>query len=265
MERKICEVADLKIMQEDDGPGWFSGYASTFSNFDRVGERPIRGAFTKHLAAFLRDGFIHSDHVWGFTKAIATIRDAAEDDHGLLIGRADFHSTPDAQTARTIAAERQARGKSVSLSIGYEVLADEYVEEGRLLKEVRLYEVSLVTVPANPLALVTSTKDDLPAGLSFADQSDMVHAAIADYTERVRHIHDLRAKEGRRISAATAAKIRAVLDAIAGLGPVQKELEALLAETDPDERAKALATWRRLHIDTLRLHQQAATLRGISA
>lgn len=235
MERKICEVADLKILSDDeDGPGWFSGYASTFSNFDRTNERPVRGAFAKHLPAFLRDGFIGSDHVWGFTKSIATIADAHEDDHGLLIARADFHTTADAQAARTIAAERQARGKSVSLSIGYRVLADEYEEGGgRLLKELELFEVSLVTVPANPLALVTTTKDSPLAGLTFADQTDMVLAAIADFTHRVTGMSDLRTKEGRRISAATAAKIRAVLEALDGLGPVRKELEALLAEADP--------------------------------
>lgn len=264
MERKICEFADLKIMQEDDGPGWFSGYASTFGNFDRVGERPVRGAFLKHLPAFLHDGFIHSDHVWGFTKAIATIDSAAEDEIGLRIARADFHTTADAQTARTIAMERQARGKSVSLSIGYEVLADEYVDEGRLLKEIRLFEVSLVTVPANPLALVTGTKDGLPAGLSFADQTDMVHAAIADYAQRVQGLHDLRQKEGRTISAATAAKIRAVLEALDGLGPVRKELEALLAAADPD-REKQAGEWRRLHLATLRLQRQASALRSIHA
>lgn len=242
MERKICEVADLKILSDEgDGPGWFSGYASTFANFDRVNERPVRGAFAKHLPTFLRDGFIGSDHVWGFTKSIATIADAHEDDHGLLIARAEFHTTADAQAARTIAQERQARGKSVSLSIGYRVLADEYEEGGgRLLKEIELYEVSLVTVPANPLAIVTTTKDGPPAGLTFADQTDMVLAAIADYAHRVTGLIDLRSvKEGRRISAATAAKIRAVLEALDGLGPVRKELEALLAEADPDA-AKAL-------------------------
>jgi len=220
MEYKIL-AADVKIA--DDGAGSLTGYASTFSNWDSVGERPVKGAFAPHLADFLKDGFIAIGHDWT-ALPVATPTEAREDDHGLLL-KADFHSTPAAQAARTVTNERLARGKSVKLSIGYEVLQDEYVDEGRLLKEIKLYEVSLVTVPANPLASVTASKR-----LPLADQSDAVLAAVKDYTDRLITLRDLRAKEGRVLSGDNRKRIETAIDALDG---AVVALRDLLAASEP--------------------------------
>jgi hypothetical protein len=236
MQRKVIEAAELKMKRE--GAGEISGYASTFENFDRTNERPARGAFKTHLPDFLRDGFLGASHNWD--QPIGTITEAFEDNHGLWFS-ADFHSDPDSQRARLVAQERLERGKSVSTSIGYElgeepeVVKDESLPggQGLLLKTIRLFEISLVTVPANPLALVQSAKDWLPAGLSLDDHSDAALAAVRTYVERTKALHALRAKEGRTISQATANRLRAVLDAIRGLGGVEKDIEALLELAEP--------------------------------
>src|SRR5690349_3548348 len=125
-----------QFKMSEDGSGSLKGYASTFANWDSVKERPVKGAFTPHLADFLKDGFIAVGHDWS-ALPIATPTEAHEDDIGLYLDTS-FHSTPMAQAARTVASERIARGKSVKLSIGYEVLQDEYTSEGRLLKEIKL-------------------------------------------------------------------------------------------------------------------------------
>jgi phage head maturation protease len=56
--------------------------------------------------------------------------------------------------------ERLERGKQVAMSIGFNVVDDEYDTKAgvRQLKELDLYEVSIVTVPANPLAHIASVK-----------------------------------------------------------------------------------------------------------
>lgn len=201
IERKVCDPqsAQLKFL-DDSGPGRLSGYASTFSNFDRVNERVVKGSFLKSLDTFQRDGFIALDHDW--TKRIATIDVAREDDNGLYI-EAEFHSTPDAQQERTKARERMERGKSVSLSIGYEVRDDEKTAQGRLLKELSLYEVSLVSVPANPLALVTGAKGSLVDGLfSYAEYEAAVVDAVKTFVRRAGARHEMREKAGRMFSAA---------------------------------------------------------------
>ena len=219
MQRKSFDV-DIKM--SGDGSGEFTGYASTFDNFDRTNERVVKGAFAQHLDDFLKDGFIALNHNWG-ALPIATPIEAREDDHGLFV-RAAFHSTPDAQAARTVINERLERNKSVKLSIGYEVLADEYVDQGRLLKNLYLYEYSFVTVPANAQADVTSSK-----GWPLAEQSDAVLAAVKDYTDRLTHLQSLRAKEGRVLSGANRTRIEQAVEALAG---AQTALKDLLAATD---------------------------------
>lgn len=230
MEYKLLSPT---FKMSDEGAGSFKGYASTFANWDSVKERPVRGAFAGHLADFLKDGFISIGHDWN-ALPIGTPTEAYEDDIGLYLAQ-DFHSTPMAQAARTVASERISRGKSVKLSIGYEVLADEYTDEGRLLKEIKLYEVSLVTVPANPLASVTGVK-----GLALTDHSETVLAAVNELTTRLVGLRDLRMKEGRVLSDANRKRIATLKDALAA---VLGDLDELLTATEPKadtEKAKAL-------------------------
>jgi HK97 family phage prohead protease len=154
IERKVFELVDIKM--SDEGNGGFSGHASMFGNVDRAGEIVAKGAFAKTIDAFVRDGFVALNHDWRSTP-IGFITSAKEDDRGLLVEIA-FHGTPAAQEARRVAAERHEAGKSVALSIGYRVKADEQSDKGRVLKELELFEVSLVNVPANPRALVAAVK-----------------------------------------------------------------------------------------------------------
>lgn len=155
LQRKECIDADFKVL--DDGPhGSFSGYASVFGNTDRQNEVVVPGAFSRTLPAFLKDGFGALNHEWS-TLPIATFTEAREDHRGLFV-KGEFHSTPDAQAARTIVRERLERGKSVGLSIGYKVKDDEFKDGARHLKELDLFEVSLVSVPANAEAQVVGIK-----------------------------------------------------------------------------------------------------------
>lgn len=261
MLHKSFENPELKI--QSDGAGKIEGYASTFDNWDRVNEKPVKGAFTPYLADFIKNGFSAWSHQWG-ALPIGTIAEAYEDDHGLRF-TAEFHSTAFAQETRTVAAERLARGKSVSTSIGYEVLDSEMVDapelpggKGTLLKLVPLFEISVVTVPANPLALISNAKDWLPAGLSMDDHSDAALAVVLGYVGRAKALQALRAKEGRTISAATAGRLRAVLDAVRGLGAVEKDIEALLELAEPPRAGDGEKA--HLESDYLRLRQRLIPL-----
>jgi len=199
MLRKVLEHAQLKV-SEAEGTGQLAGYASTWANWDRVQERPVRGAFAASLPTFLKDGFIAYSHDWG-TPPIATVTEAYEDEHGLFF-RAEFHSTAFAQDVRTVVRERIDRGKSVLTSIGYGAPVTEQVEApelpggyGTLLKEIPLLEISVVPVPANPAALLTAAKDAGPlTGLTFDDHSDWALTTLQSYMQRAQAIHAMRAK-----------------------------------------------------------------------
>lgn len=153
MERKAFSLAEFKV---DADSGEFSGYGSVFGNVDAGGDTVVPGAFTKAIPAFLKDGFISWSHDW--SMPVAMPKAAHEDQRGLFVA-GQFHSTPDGQQARTIAAERAAAGLSMGLSIGYGVEAEEWGPAGRLLKVINpLYEIGLVMVPMNREAGVVAVK-----------------------------------------------------------------------------------------------------------
>jgi HK97 family phage prohead protease len=247
MERKVIEATSLKFVAE--GPGGFSGYASTFANFDRVGERPTKGAFAPHLADFLRDGFVSVGHDW--TVQVATVTKALEDDIGLYV-EGEFHTTPFAQQTRTIVQERLERGKSVKLSIGYEVLLAEDTDEGRLLKDVKLYEFSFVSVPANPLAIVTGAKSGEVSTLGFDEHGALVATINAAFAERAVGRYEFRTKDGRVLSTANFTTLEQAYESIG------KVLESARRAT-PEDSEKQLTETERLRtqwvINQFRLSQ----------
>lgn len=251
VEYKIFNLPDVKMTGE--GAGFIEGYASTFGNWDDVKERPVPGAFKPFLEEFLKDGFVALGHDWRGLP-IGTPLEAKEDDHGLFV-TAEFHSTDEAQKARTVITERLARGKSVKLSIGYEVLSDEFTQEGRLLKQVKLFEWSYVCWPANVMASVTNAKDKSPAGLSFVDQSQDALAAIEGLLERAEGIKALRVKEGRTLSAANVQRLSGVKNSLAELVTT---LDDLLTSSVP-EKEKSIDT-HKLHAEFMALRLQALDL-----
>lgn len=249
MEHKMQAAVDLKFIDSPESPnGEFTTYASTFANWDMVGERPVKGAFTPHLADFLKDGFIALGHSWD-NLPIAYPLEAYEDEHGLFL-RAAFHSTPEAQKARTVLQERLASGKSAKTSIGYSVLKDEQTDEGRLLKEIKLHEVSIVNVPANPLANILASKAAVSA-LPLEMHSDTVVSAVEELRGRFAANHAARLKEGRVLSDKNRKRIMALI----------AELESLIAESEPRvEPEKQLAEVERLRAEWNRIRYQLPQL-----
>lgn len=169
-----------------DGSGQLIGYASVWDGIDAYGDTIQRGAYTKTIPQFIERGTLHAEH--DTRIRLGTIADAVEDDHGLLI-RADFHSDLEAQRWRQQILERLSRGKFVGLSIGY--LADEvdyrppqpdedlppWADAVRILKEITLYEVSEVTVPADQSAEVIAAKTATNAVIT-----DVKHAPMPGRT-----------------------------------------------------------------------------------
>jgi len=244
MQSKTCTADKAQFKLYDDSPnGGFSGYASTYGNYDRVNEAVANGAF-KNLDDFVKSGFIAVGHDWS-ALPIATIAEAKSDEYGLWI-KADFHSTPAAQEARQVLKERVERGKFAGLSIGYEINDSEPTDKGRILKDLTLYETSLVTVPANSLAGVTSAKnvkDTAHAAMSLDDHTEAALAAAKGLVERLRALHELKSQDNRKISAAR----RADLHELKGL---IDELDVLTTpKATRDEANRAYARLMALALD----------------
>ncbi len=255
MEHKMFAAVDLKLRDDSEHPnGVIEAYASTFANWDSVGERPRKGAFSKHLESFLKDGFVALGHDWSGLP-IATPIEAYEDDIGLFV-RAAFHSTPDAQNVRTVIKERMARGKSVKTSIGYEVLEDEMVEGGRVLNDVKLYEWSIVNVPANQSAIVLGAKSGAVSAFGLNEHIEEVVSALDVLAGRVRDRHDFRTKEGRVLSSANRTRIEELLPSLMS---VHDALKDLLNATAPNTE-KGWAETHELRAQTFIIQQRLKAL-----
>lgn len=200
----LCKEPRLKLLEPgEDGAGEYgslSGYASTFGNADRVGDIILEGAFTGTIDSFLKNGFVAIGHNWRGLP-VATPAEAREDGYGLWT-RCDFHGTEEAQTARRVCKERIERGKSVGLSIGFDIKEYSPIDPKRpwgawKIREVELFEYSIVTVPCNPRATVSDAKGALLDGVTFADHLETLLADVEGFITRA---GDLREMRGRGFS-----------------------------------------------------------------
>lgn len=260
MERKYLSAIEAKLAMDDGaGSGEFVGYASTWTK-DRQGDRIERGAFMDAIPSFLTAGFIPVGHDW-MDEPVAMPLECSEDEYGLKI-RAQFHSTEKAQSARTMVRERLANNLSVGLSIGFALYKDgtEIVDNGetRLIKRIpELYEVSIVTVPANPRALVSGAKSvsDRAQGMKLADHSEAVLATVDEFATRVKSLRDLRVKEGRVLSERVRGRLAGHCDS---LRQCATDLDELLASTAP--KPKDEDTAKQLILEAERLALELAFL-----
>ena len=145
----------LKVKAVGDA-GTFTGYAATYGNTDLVGDVIAPGAFTKAIQG-QGAGY---PLLWGHDQTQPLgVGQIADSTAGLTVSGRMVMGDP---AARRAMAHLKA-GSIKGLSIGFQVPdgknKSEYQDDGtRLLKEIRLHEISLVACPANPLATITSVK-----------------------------------------------------------------------------------------------------------
>ena len=134
-----------------------SGYASLFEQSDLSGDRVRRGAFAASLLA-LPDGRLPMLFSHDTTTPIGVWDRLVEDQNGLFVsGRLFGGSEASERTARLI-----REGAISGLSIGYRVKRSSHQNEGRLLTELDLWEVSVVAFPMLRTARITQIDDLSP-------------------------------------------------------------------------------------------------------
>jgi HK97 family phage prohead protease len=163
---------DAKFRLKEIGEeGSFSGYAAVFNNTDLGGDIIAPGAFAKTIAENPKVPVLWSHNT---SEVIGISKDMREDSVGLRVSGQLILDVQRAKEARSLVKEGAVKG----LSIGYDPVTVDYSrrDEGiRILKEVKLWEYSLVSFPMNPEAQVTDVKgaDDLETKLhqiiSFAE------------------------------------------------------------------------------------------------
>lgn len=143
-----------------DAAGTFHGLASVYGNEDLHGDVVTPGAFTKTISE--RGASIPL--LWQHNQAVVIGKGTLEDrPEGLGLRGKLTSSTQAGREALALLREGYIDG----LSIGYSVIQETFEKNVRLLTEIQLWEVSLVTFPANDAARI----EDVKRRISRADYS----------------------------------------------------------------------------------------------
>lgn len=244
------------------------GYAAAFGNIDQVGDIIHPGAFRKTLSE--RGGRIKFLWQHDPKEPIGRLIEAREEDHGLSV-KAVISDTARGRDALALLKD----GAIGEMSIGYDAVkggVDYSKFEGRSvrnLREIKLYEFSLVTFPANEAAIVTGLKqqqdvtpsegkpwvvakrgdkwgvfkedaDGEPEGeaLGMHDSEEEAQAQMRALYANADDDKKKSVKAGRTISAATLTKLKAARDVIDELCQMG-EYNGMDDEEEPDEMKSA--------------------------
>lgn len=196
----------FKIDSFNEEEGIFSGYGAVFSNVDTGGDIIEPGAFTKTLA----EGWervkilaLHND-CW---LPIGRPLELREDANGLFLS-AKISDTSMGRDIKVLLKD----GVLNELSIGYDPIVFDYDADGiRHLREIKLWEVSIVTWAMNPEAKVTGYKA-------------MQEAAEALGEEVSRDI-----KAGRKISSM---RLKSLQDASKAMKKASRIIDSVIREAE---------------------------------
>ena len=181
IETRRLTVNDFEVRQGPAGDGMsFSGYAAVFNSDSEplpFIERIIPGAFRKSLKSRnnIRMYLNHDSSMLLATSRAKTLR-LMEDERGLKV-EADLPDTTIGRDLSTLI----KRGDVDSMSFGFSVppKGDSWSDDGsvRELKEVRLYEVSVVTgFPAYQATSASVRSLDMLAERTAADADKLADA-----------------------------------------------------------------------------------------
>lgn len=146
---------DLKF---DEETNVIEGYASTFGNIDHHNDIVQKGAYKEFIKKNKTIPILYQH--WG-GDVLGVWNTFTEDKKGLVVkGKfADIQKVRDIKELIKVGAIKQ-------LSIGYSVLKSSFNEAGtRILENLDLHEVSLVTFPANEQAVITGIKRNKPKSI----------------------------------------------------------------------------------------------------
>jgi len=154
MEFKALKFDDSNVNLENRT---FMGYASTFGNVDEVGDIIERGAFKKSIKERGPSGSNQIKVLWQHNEPLGIPMKMYEDENGLYVeGKVSKTRLGDE------ALELMKDGVVDKMSIGFSIPKGkmEYDEKSgvRKIKEVKLFEFSPVTFPANEQASITGMK-----------------------------------------------------------------------------------------------------------
>ena len=225
---KMCVSLDVKSLKDRE----LEGLGAVFRNRDLGGDIIAPGAFSKTLKAPTQKVrpmlWMHKpDQVIGRWDSMK------ESDDGLVV-KGILADTDLGNEIHTLLKMEAVRG----LSIGYEVNDYGYDKSGaRILKEIDLWEVSVVSMPMNPLATIQHVKSRL--------------SATGEYVPTIKEFERILRNAGcsANVAKAISYRLRNLEDE-----PDEMPGESQLRNADEDDVAVALkALAERIQVDAIML------------
>lgn len=163
MEAFITKTSKFEVKDFSDDSRTVKGYASVFSNLDSDSDVIQKGSFNRTIKAWGPEGKdrikLMAQH--DMSRPIAKITKLMEDPNGLYI-EAKFGTHTDGDDYYRMTKE----GIINEFSVGFQAVEkDDNDAGGYDFKEVKLYEVSMVSIAANDAAVVTDVKSANPLNL----------------------------------------------------------------------------------------------------
>lgn len=210
--RLVSPIA-IKASEQDDGV--FEGYGSVFGVLDSYKDVVLPGAFSASLEKHKTAGTLPA-MLWQHNpgKPIGVYTEMREDQKGLFVrGRLSL-DTEQGREAYALLKMGALRG----LSIGFMPVDSERVDGVNRVKEVDLWEVSLVTFAANSAANVESVR-------SF--DTKQINS-LSDVEKCLRDEGGFSRSQATAIVARTTDLYRRQRDAVRGVSETKQGAEALL-------------------------------------
>jgi HK97 family phage prohead protease len=163
---------ELKIGEPSED-GTFEGFASVFNETDLVGDQVAPGAFQKSLARARRAGRMPL-MLWShqLDQPVGRWTDIRETAEGLVVKGKLLLDVARAREVYAMLREKVVDG----LSIGFRTVKSQRIKTGRLLQEIDLAEISLVSLPALASARITSVKNQ-PRRETAHPLKDLTHVS----------------------------------------------------------------------------------------
>ena len=175
LERKFCRFDDELVVT--DGVA-IEGYASLFGQTDQGGDIVTRGAYAGSLRRLAEDGR-RVKMLWQHDprEPIGIWDEVREDGRGLYVKGRLLDSVGKGREAAALI----EAGAIDGLSIGYRTVKATKNDKGqRLLTELELWEVSLVTFPMLPSARVGAKGESPEAGHALRELAAAFEGARRD-------------------------------------------------------------------------------------
>jgi HK97 family phage prohead protease len=158
-EVKAISAIQCKLAATNDELMEIEGYGAAFNNVDSYGDVIAEGAFTKTLADRNEDNmplmFLNHD---GYTRLpIGRWTEMSQDQFGLKV-RGVLLPTNEGRDTYTALKHKALNGLSIGFIPTETSKREKPSDPKRTIKSVDLLEVSVVTIPANNKARITSVK-----------------------------------------------------------------------------------------------------------